>query len=89
MELKFTRFDGYTILLRLHRTLMELISLRVFDGWMLAFCGLTWWKKPEYLVETTDLGQATTTLPHADAGTRAQAAAVTSDGVTPALSRPF
>ena len=40
---------------------------------MLTFCGLTWWKKPEYPDEITDLGRATTTLPHADAGKQTRA----------------
>ena len=35
---------------------------------MLAFCGHTWWRKPENQGKTTDLGRATTTLPHADTG---------------------
>ena len=31
---------------------------------MLPFCGLTWWKKLQYLVETTDLWWAITNLPY-------------------------
>ena len=37
---------------------------------IMVFCGLTWWKKLEYPEETIDLGQATTTLPHADTGNK-------------------
>ena len=49
--------------------------------------GIQWsyvWKKPEYPEETTDLGQATTTLPHADTGDQTQVPVVTSVGFTPA-----
>ena len=36
---------------------------------MLAFCGLTWWKKQEYSEETTDLGRLTITpSPYIDSG---------------------
>ena len=34
---------------------------RTLEGAVLAFCGFTWWKKPECPEETTDLGRATTT----------------------------
>ena len=33
---------------------------------MLAFYGRTWWKKPEYPGETTEIGRATSTLTHVD-----------------------
>ena len=46
---------------------------------MLAFCGHTWWRKPENPGKTTDLGRATTTLPHADTGIRSRIAAVASE----------
>ena len=46
---------------------------------MLAFCGHTWWKKPENPGKTTDLGRATTTLPHADTEIRSRVAAVASE----------
>ena len=42
-----------------------------------------------YPEKTIVLGRATTTLPHADAGVRARVTAVTSEGFTPALSRPL
>ena len=51
------------------------------------FYGLMWWKKPEYLEQTTDLVRVTTTLPYADTRGQTQAAAVVSEGFTPALSR--
>ena len=59
--------------------------------WMLAFYSLTKWKKPEYPEDTTGLEQAsaTTTLPYANTGNRAQIAAVAGEGCTPALSRLF
>ena len=53
---------------------------------MLAFCGLSLWRKTENPEKTTDLGWATTTLPHADTGNRTRAAAVTSERHIPALS---
>ena len=40
---------------------------------MLALCGHTWWRKPAKPGKTTDLGQATTTLPHADTRIRSRA----------------
>ena len=55
---------------------------------MLAFGGRMWWKKPEE-EETTDLGQATTTLPHVDARDQTRVAALTGKDVTPMLSRPY
>ena len=54
---------------------------------MWAFCSLTWWKKSDYPEETTDLGQAIITLLHA--GYRIRAVAWKSEGLNPALSRPF
>ena len=50
---------------------------------MFAVCGLTWWRKLEYPEKTTDIGRATTTLPHADTGDGTRVAAVTSEGFTP------
>ena len=35
---------------------------------MLAICGHAWWRKPENQGNTTDLGRANTTVPHADTG---------------------
>lgn len=35
------------------------------NTWMLAFCSLTWWRKPENPEKTINLRWATTTLPHA------------------------
>ena len=35
---------------------------RVLEGRMFEICGFMWRKKPEYLEEITDHGQATTTL---------------------------
>ena len=46
---------------------------------MLAFCGHTWWRKPENPGETTDFRRATTTLPHAGTRTRSRVAAVSSE----------
>ena len=46
---------------------------------MLAFCSHTRWRKPENLGKNTDLGRATTTLPHADTGIRSLVAAVASE----------
>ena len=37
----------------------------VLEGADFGVTGLTWWRKPENLGKTTDLEQATTTLPHA------------------------
>ena len=48
---------------------------------MLAFCGHASWRKPENPGKTTDLGRATTTLPHADTRIRSQVAAVASECV--------
>ena len=45
---------------------------------MLAFCGHTWWRKLKNPGKTTDLGRATTTLPHADTGIQSRVAAVAS-----------
>ena len=59
-----------TILLLLHRKFTEL------EG----FVDTLWGKKPEYPGQTTDLGRATTTLPHADAVNRTQVAVLTSRG---------
>ena len=53
--------------------------IRVLEGTDVGeFCGHTWWK-PENLGKTTDLGRATTTLPHADTGIRSRVAAVASE----------
>ena len=46
---------------------------------MFAFCGLTWWNKPEYPAEPPDLGEATTTLPHAITGNQSWDESVTSE----------
>ena len=82
-------FDMHTfILFLLHRKLIELID-PFLNGLMLAFCGLKWWKKPEYREETTDLGGRTNILTHADVENQTQVAVVTSKGFTTALSRPF
>ena len=53
----------------------------------LAFYGLIWWKKQEYLEETIVLGQATSTLSYADTGIWSRATTVITDGFTSALSR--
>ena len=50
---------------------------------MLAFGGLTWWMKPEYLEETINLGRVTTSLPHTNAKNQTQATVVKSKGPGP------
>ena len=82
-------FDFISITQKAHRTYRPFSKVPMFT-----FCGLTSWKKLEYPEETTDLGQVTTTLPHADTENWTwaqwwQAAVVTSEGFTPALSTPF
>ena len=46
---------------KLRRKLIKKSYKRVLEGADVGVCGLTWWKKPG---KTTDLGWATTTLPH-------------------------
>ena len=53
--------------LRLHRKFEELQE-GFSKARMLVFCGHTWWRKLENPGKTTNLGQTTTTLPHADTG---------------------
>ena len=57
----------------------------IFEG---AHPGVLCWKKPEYVEETTEFGQATTAVPHANARNRSLAAAVTREGFITALPRP-
>ena len=40
-------------------------SPHIIEGANVGVCGLTWWRRPKKTAETTDLGQATTNLPHA------------------------
>ena len=69
-------FQHCSILLRLHGKLTELINA-FSKARMIAYCDLKWWRKLEYLEKfTTDLGRATTTVPHANTGNRSRAEAV-------------
>ena len=89
MQISFAVLCTYslnTILLQLHRKLIELMNTHVLEGPYVGLCGLVSWKnfrKPENPGETTDFGQATATLPHA----YILVAVLTSECFTTTLSR--
>ena len=53
-----------TIHFRLHRKLAKLIDA-LLKARVLSFCGVSWWKKPQYQEVTANLEREITTLPHA------------------------
>ena len=55
---------------------------------MLAFCGLMWWKKPEFPKETIDLGTGDPYPATCNTGDPTWATGVVSEGFTPVLARP-
>ena len=62
---------------------------RVLEGVDVCVCDLTWWRKPENLGKTTDLEQATTSLPDAYTRIRILSVTMTSNCFTTAISRRY